>query len=128
MRDYVTTEDGQGYQNSDGSEYDDGVMAMAIAIAAHNIEPPPAAYEMVEEHKLPRKMGPVNQTFTSGHQQPIDNQPTDVRVARPRQMPASVELVDEPLPILDDFPEDFQDDEPDEAPWEAWGQPRERKV
>lgn len=45
MRDYVTTDDGQGYENADGSPFDDGVMALAIGVAAHNIEPPVPAYD-----------------------------------------------------------------------------------
>ena len=44
LRDYVTTEDGQGYENGDGSFFDDGVMALAIAVTVHNIEPPVPAY------------------------------------------------------------------------------------
>jgi hypothetical protein len=44
LRDYVTTEDGQGYENGDGSMFDDGVMALAIAVTVHNIEPPVHAY------------------------------------------------------------------------------------
>jgi hypothetical protein len=44
LRDYVTSEKGLGYENSDGSEYDDGVMALAIAAAVHSIEPKPEAY------------------------------------------------------------------------------------
>lgn len=125
MRDYVTTEDGQGYENSDGSEYDDGVMALAIAIAVHNIEPPPPAYEMVAEHRLPTRRAPVGQPMLSGTAKPIDNQPADVRVARPGDAYQGVELDDEyqPLPKLDGFPEDFMDDEPEkEAPWESWDQ------
>jgi hypothetical protein len=110
MRDYVTTEDGQGYKNSDGSDYDDGVMALAIAIAVHNIEPPPSAYEVVQEHLLPARKGPVTKPLDSGTARPIDNQPADTRV----------ELSRHP-----DFPEDFEDDISDEAPWEAWGRPRE---
>ena len=39
LRDYVTSAKGLGYENSDGSEYDDGVMALAIAAAVHGIEP-----------------------------------------------------------------------------------------
>ena len=44
LRDYVTTEDGQGYENGDGSYFDDGVMALAIAITVHNLEAPVPAY------------------------------------------------------------------------------------
>jgi hypothetical protein len=38
MRDYRVTEDGRGYENGDGSPYDDGVMALAIAITTHLID------------------------------------------------------------------------------------------
>lgn len=145
MRDYITTEDGQGYENSDGSEYDDGVMAMAIAIAVHNIEPPPPAYEEMAEHLAPRRLAPVGggsgtgMRTTSGTSRPIDNQPADVRVAKPGRDFDSVELSDEnwrennppppELPRLPDFPEDFEDDfgdngnnDNDAAPWESWKQ------
>lgn len=44
MRDYVSSPTGDGYENSDGSEYDDGVMALATALTVHFIEPQPAAY------------------------------------------------------------------------------------
>lgn len=43
LRNYVTTESG-GFENSDGSEYDDGVMALAIARTVDDIEPPPPPY------------------------------------------------------------------------------------
>jgi hypothetical protein len=66
LRDYVTTENG-GYENSDGSEYDDGVMALAIALAVHDMETPPPAYEPRPEHELPAKVqaAPV-QAYSSG--------------------------------------------------------------
>lgn len=48
MRDYVSSPTGDGYENSDGSEYDDGVMAMATAVTVHFIEPPPPAYGLDE--------------------------------------------------------------------------------
>jgi hypothetical protein len=43
MRDYVTDPKGSGYCNADGSPYDDGVMALAIAITTHYIDGPIAA-------------------------------------------------------------------------------------
>jgi hypothetical protein len=43
MRDYVTTENG-GYQNGNGSKYDDCVMALAIAVATHHADGPLRAY------------------------------------------------------------------------------------
>ena len=45
LRDYITTEDGQGYKNGDGSWFDDGVMALAIAVTVHDSEPPVPVYE-----------------------------------------------------------------------------------
>ena len=121
MRDYVTTEDGQGYKNSDGSEYDDGVMALAIAIAVHEYELPPPAYEMVQPDKLPPRHRPVSKSSV-GQARPIDNQPADTRVAKPAPVPegpVNVEDIDTPLPRLPDFPEDFTDDDKDPA-WMAW--------
>lgn len=44
LRDYVTLDKGLGYGNSDGSEYDDGVMALAIACTVHWLLPPVPAY------------------------------------------------------------------------------------
>lgn len=99
MRDYVTTEDGGSYTNADGSEYDDGVMALAVAVTVNNIEPPPPAYEEVLEHRLPRREV-IREVLTSGHGDLLDNMPHDIPTSEP-----------EP---------------PDEAPWEAWGAPRER--
>lgn len=98
MRDYVTTEDGGSYENSDGSEYDDGVMAAAIAVTVHNIEPPPPAYEEALELRVPRE-GPIREALVAGHGNLMDNMPRD-RATTP----------DEPV---------------EEAPWEAWGPPRE---
>ena len=45
LRDYITTEDGQGYTNSDGNPHDDCVMALAIAVTCHELEPPVPAYD-----------------------------------------------------------------------------------
>lgn len=103
MRDYVTTPDGQGYSNSDGSEYDDGVMSMAIGIAVHNIEEPPPAYELVREDRIPGafKKKLAGRKVSSGKSRPVDNQPTDTRVA---------------APVEDD--DEYTEKE---APWEAWG-------
>lgn len=101
LRDYVTSEKGLGYENSDGSEYDDGVMALAIAAAVHAIEPKPGAYEEVAEHVPPPRHAPIAAGLTSGRSRPIDNQPRDT-----------------PVTAADD-------NELPEAPWEAWGRPRE---
>lgn len=38
MRSYVSTPDGQGYENGDGSPFDDGVMALAIAYTTHMVD------------------------------------------------------------------------------------------
>lgn len=54
MRDYVTAVNGDGYENSDGSEYDDGVMALATAVTVHHIEPQPAAYGLDESMRAAR--------------------------------------------------------------------------
>lgn len=99
LRDYVTSEKGLGYENSDGSEYDDGVMALAIAAAVHAIEPKPGAYE--EQADPVRPVRAVQAVMTSGTESPSDYQPRD-------------------KPIESD-----DDNELPEAPWEAWGRPRE---
>jgi hypothetical protein len=52
MRDYVTLENGK-FGNSDGSEYDDGVMALAIAVTVDDIEPPPGPYTAPDAHTAP---------------------------------------------------------------------------
>lgn len=120
MRDYTTTEDGQGYTNSDGSEYDDGVMAMAIAIAVHEFEPPPPAYEVVNESRLPSKYRAMT---GSGGAVPINDQPADIRVSTPSRRTVNVEDINDPLPRLDSFPDDFEDDQ--SAPWEDWTDSKE---
>ncbi len=96
LRDYVTTPDGSGYCNSDGSLYDDGVMALAVAVAVHGIEPPVAPYEARQPHELPAN---------------ITNRPVTGRI--------------EGGPVAPDHPDDTPTtpDSPDvgEAPWESWG-------
>ncbi len=120
MRDYITSGDGQRYENNDGSEYDDGVMALAIAMTVHNIEPPPGAYEEDAAHRPPRRIGPVTAGITSGKARVIDNRPRDERTTPSR--PVGPELLDEPL--VGDTDTDDLFDEPS-VPWEAWGVPRE---
>lgn len=44
MRDYVTDAKGTGYENGEGSDHDDTVMALAIAVAVDALEPAPPAY------------------------------------------------------------------------------------
>lgn len=53
LRDYVTSSNGLGYENGNGSEYDDGVMALAIANAVHQIEVPPPPYTPSPVHERP---------------------------------------------------------------------------
>lgn len=55
MRDYVTTEDGKGYENGEGSRHDDNVMSLAIAVAVDALELPPPPYSAQErdEHAIP---------------------------------------------------------------------------
>lgn len=82
LRDYVTLEKGLGYGNADGSEYDDGVMALAIAAAVHAIEPKPPAYEF-DPMPEPR-LGPITETFTTGtadpmpHDRPVEPHDDDI--------------------------------------------------
>lgn len=99
MRDYVTTGNGQQYENSDGSEYDDGVMALAIAVAVHHIEPPPPAYEHVDATTGRAPVAPVKHAGVSTGSGPA---------------PAP-EIVENHVPDPDGW-----EPEP-EAPWEAWG-------
>lgn len=54
MKDYVSSPKGSGYENSDGSQYDDGVMALAIAVTVDGIEPRPAAYGLDESLRAVR--------------------------------------------------------------------------
>lgn len=110
MRDYVTTEKIGAYENSDGSEYDDGVMALAIAVTVHRIEPQPPAYEQPAEYTLPpraRAIVPTTGTgpsITSGTARPLTDHPRDIPIEDPP------DYVPEP-----------------EAPWEAWGRGQENK-
>lgn len=98
MRDYVAREDGKGYSNSDGSDYDDGVMALAIAVTVHSIEPPPPAYE-VHEHLPPPALTVAAEGVKSGVARPfVDNLPTDRHVRKPED----AELAES------------------SAPWESW--------
>lgn len=106
LRDYITTGKGLGYGNSDGSEYDDGVMALAIAAEVDAREAPPPAYEEVPtldrapsvrtQQSLPTRTG-----ITSGHE--------NLSIP-PRDEPVHNESIEDELP---------------DPPWEAWGVPRE---
>ena len=107
MRDYVTTEDGRGYENSDGSEYDDGVMGLAIAMAVHNIEPPVPPYVERPAHEIRPDM----------RGKPVI---TDPRHTGP--------IIGEGGPVnLKPQPETAPTDDPGATipPWEAWGATRE---
>lgn len=108
LRDYVTTEDGRGYENGDGSDYDDGVMALAIALTVHNIEPPVPAYAPVAPHE--RGPNHAKHVVTSG--------------TGPVMSGGAVPLV----PVAADLraADDTDRGEPT-APWEAWGAPHERE-
>jgi hypothetical protein len=101
MRDYVTTEDGRGYTNSDGSLYDDGVMALAIGLAVHNIEPPVPAYVGRASHELPAN---------------VANRPVS---ARP--MAGAAAVLHEPPPEPPEPDDDHGDSGEKELPWERWG-------
>ena len=123
LRDYITTEDGAGYKNSDGSEYDDGVMALAIGVAVHSIEPPPTAYEELSQHETPKRLSSITHAKNQAVGPQITGGPiemttaTEKSVATPGREYDSIELDNEPLPRLPDFPEDFEEDV---APWENW--------
>lgn len=104
MRDYITTEDGKGYTNSDGSEYDDGVMAMAIAVTVDNIEPPPLAFEARQPHELPANIA----------RKPVDP-----------DTPSGVAIADSG-PVRD-TPDELPPDDPGDIdpPWKAWGKTKD---
>lgn len=110
MRDYVTKEDGSGYTNSDGSPYDDGVMALAIAVTVHNIEPPVPAYVPRAPHEMPAntRSRPIGSPQTA----PAASTTPATTPAAPPPPPAP----DDELPELPDEPT---------APWESWGQPKD---
>lgn len=126
MRDYVVKEGGDGYENGDGSDHDDTVMALGIAMTVHNIEPKPPAYAMDEAPK-PRPSGPVTPGLKRGTRRSIDAQPKDTRIATPAPDYKGVELHDEvQLPDLPPDHEPLADGpegdapEPPAAPWETW--------
>lgn len=103
LRDYVTTEDGRGYENGDGSMYDDGVMALAIALTVHNIEPPVPAYQPLADHELPPNVARV----------PVSGTGASMRSG----------AVPRPVAVSDlSAPDDPGDSLP---PWEAWGASRD---
>jgi hypothetical protein len=113
LRDYVTTEDGQGFENADGSPFDDSVMALAIAIVAHNIEPSPPAYEAPEPdfHSGPLMgRGPLTET------QVVEKlrTPADGKPKLTHQDPVAP-IIEEPRPAQTSMKA------PDAGPsWEEW--------
>jgi len=98
MRDYITTEDGRGYTNGDGSPFDDGVMAMAIALTVHNIEAPVEAYKGRSPHELPANVA----------NRPVGSKPTTTAASTPTAPP-------------DDAFDPDADPTDTTPPWEAWG-------
>lgn len=121
MRDYVTTEDGNGYENGDGSQFDDTVMALAIATTVHNIEPTPAPY-VVSEASKPKLTGPVGPGIRKGTRKPKEELPTDNRVATEAPSYKGVEQVDVPFEPGDDIDDVLNEmvEVDDRTPWERW--------
>lgn len=121
MRDYVTTEDGNGYENGDGSEYDDTVMALAIGVTVHNIEPAPPPY-VVSEASKPKVTGPVGPGIKKGSRKPKEELPTDKRVATEAPSYSGVEQVDVPFGPDDDIDDLLEQmvEIDDRTPWERW--------
>lgn len=94
LRNYVTTETGLGFENADGSEYDDGVMALAIAMTVDDLEPPPPPYSAPDPTTA---RPPVRAVKLEGGQTAVTYAPETER--------AAPEDADQPVP----------------APaWEAW--------
>jgi hypothetical protein len=106
LRDYVTKEDGHGYENSDGSPYDDGVMALGIALTADAIEPSPPPYVAVPMHEQPK---PPPRAVIIPDQQ-----------IRGAIIESSGSVGPEPDPNVPDDPGPAP-----MAPWEAWGNRRD---
>jgi hypothetical protein len=93
MRDYVTAENGK-FTNSDGSEYDDGVMSLAIAVTVDKVEPPPEAYQRdMSRPQLPKPMNKVKPPV------PMDDDD-------------------------DDLDDDDDDGDVPIPPWEMWSVPK----
>ena len=123
MMNYVTTDDGQGYENGDGSEYDDGVMALAIATTVNMIEPAPPPYE-VTENRLPHLTQPVTPGWHTGTRDPLrDDLPSDTRVAtRETFQPPDPDNWSEDWSVdVDGFYAPLEiPDTPEAPPWEDW--------
>ena len=105
MRDYITTEDGRGYCNGDGSQFDDGVMALAIALTVHHIEPPVPAYMGRDTHQLPAN---------------IANRPVATSGTGPAMTAGTATPPRRPEPDDADGGRDDHDEK--QAPWESWGE------
>ena len=73
LRDYVTDEKG-GFKNGRGSDHDDCVMAMGIAIATHLNQPTLPAYTRDETHLA------LVKTVTTGVKEKMSNQQPALRV------------------------------------------------
>lgn len=104
MRDYITTEDGRGYSNGDGSQFDDGVMALAIALTVHHIEPPVPAYVGRDPRALPANVA----------NRPVATSGSGIATRSGAAPPLHAR---EPEPDPESDPIDMDR----EAPWEAWG-------
>lgn len=101
LRDFVTTEKGLGYENSDGSEYDDGVMALAIACTVHSIEPKPPAYS---NDALTRPQFVIDPSVTNKQGEVVIDR-------RPRDTPLLADDPSNELPLT--------------PIWETWDTPRD---
>jgi hypothetical protein len=60
MANYVTDTKGTGYCNADGTEYDDGVMALAIAITTHYIDGPVPPYDLTLGRQIAQQESPAS--------------------------------------------------------------------
>jgi len=104
LRDYVTTEDGRGYENGDGSKFDDGVMALGIALSVHDHEPKPPHYNVAQDDPHSPSKPPIKpvkravETVESLRYTPDD--------AHQSETPADDDAPTEPAT--------------EEAPWDRW--------
>jgi len=77
MRDYVTDDTGKKFTNSDGSEYDDGVTSLAIAVTVHDIEAPPPPYIAPSPHVSRPNVGSTMQAPPIPEPDPTDRDELD---------------------------------------------------
>jgi len=108
LRDYVTTEDGSGYENADGSDHDDTVMALAIAVATSNIDEPPSPYVTYD----PDDEASHDRAFARHH--PVTSAIQDAGI----DLKALQSRVHKQMTDPSDGPDNDQDQPP--APWESW--------